>query len=52
MLEQIPFVRGVLELVEDGGPFVALIFAAGVLMWAIIADTRSIPARRASRPTS
>ncbi len=38
MLEQIPFVRGILELVDDGGPFVALIFAAGVLMWAIIAE--------------
>lgn len=38
MLEQIPLIKGVLELVDDGGPFVGLIFAAGVLMWAIIAE--------------
>jgi len=38
VVEQIPFIRGVLELVEDGGPFVALIFATGVLMWGIIAE--------------
>ena len=38
MVEHIPLVRGVLELVDDGGPFVGLIFAAGVLMWAIIAE--------------
>lgn len=38
MLDQIPLIRGVLELVDDGGPFVALIFAAGVLMWGIIAE--------------
>ena len=38
MVEQLPLVRGVLELVDDGGPFVGLIFAAGVLMWAIIAE--------------
>lgn len=38
MLEHIPLIRGVLELVDDGGPFVGLIFAAGVLMWAIIAE--------------
>jgi biopolymer transport protein ExbB len=38
MVEQLPFVKGVIELVEDGGPFVALIFSAGVLMWAIIAE--------------
>jgi biopolymer transport protein ExbB len=36
--DQIPFINGVVELVEDGGPFVALIFAAGVLMWTIIAE--------------
>jgi biopolymer transport protein ExbB len=34
----IPFIKGVIELVEDGGPFVGLIFAAGVLMWTIIAE--------------
>lgn len=38
MLEHIPLIKGVLELVDDGGPFVGLIFAAGVLMWAIIAE--------------
>lgn len=38
MVEQIPVIRGVFELVDDGGPFVGLIFAAGVLMWAIIAE--------------
>lgn len=38
MVESIPFVNGVFELVDDGGPFVALIFAAGVLMWTIIAE--------------
>jgi biopolymer transport protein ExbB len=38
VLEQIPLVNGVVELVDDGGPFVGLIFAAGVLMWAIIAE--------------
>lgn len=38
MLEQIPLVQGVVELIDDGGPFVGLIFAAGVLMWAIIAE--------------
>ncbi len=38
MLDQIPLIKALFELVEDGGPFVALIFAAGVLMWAIIAE--------------
>ena len=38
MVEQIPVIRGVFELVDDGGPFVGLIFAAGVLMWTIIAE--------------
>jgi biopolymer transport protein ExbB len=38
VVEQIPFIRGVLELVDDGGPFVGLIFATGVLMWGIIAE--------------
>jgi len=48
VLDQIPFVQGVLELIDDGGPFVGLIFLAGVLMWAIIAErwwffTRTLP---------
>lgn len=38
MLEQLPFGRGVVELVNDGGPFVAWIFAAGVLMWGMIIE--------------
>jgi biopolymer transport protein ExbB len=38
VVEQIPLIRGVFELVDDGGPFVGLIFAAGVLMWTIIAE--------------
>jgi biopolymer transport protein ExbB len=38
VLENIPLIKGVLELVDDGGPFVGLIFAAGILMWAIIAE--------------
>ncbi len=38
MLDHIPLIRGVLELVDDGGPFVGLIFAAGILMWTIIAE--------------
>lgn len=36
MLEHVPFVRGVVHLVNDGGPFVMWIFAAGILMWAMI----------------
>jgi biopolymer transport protein ExbB len=38
VFEQIPLIKGLLELVDDGGPFVALIFAAGVLMWTLIAE--------------
>lgn len=38
MLEQIPFVRGIVELANDGGPFVVWIFAAGVLMWGLIVE--------------
>lgn len=38
MLDQLPLIRGVLQLVDDGGPFVGLIFAAGILMWTIIAE--------------
>lgn len=36
MFEQIPFVRGIAELANDGGPFVLWIFAAGILMWTLI----------------
>jgi len=38
VLDQLPLIRGVLQLVDDGGPFVGLIFAAGILMWTIIAE--------------
>jgi len=38
VLDQIPLIKALFELVDDGGPFVGLIFAAGVLMWAIIAE--------------
>lgn len=36
MFEQIPLVRGVVDLAADGGPFVLWIFACGVLMWTLI----------------
>jgi len=36
MLEQLPLVSGVVHLVHDGGPFVAWIFAGGLLMWTLI----------------
>lgn len=38
MFEQIPLVRGVAELANDGGPFVIWIFACGVLMWTLIIE--------------
>ncbi|HEX2140535.1 MAG TPA: MotA/TolQ/ExbB proton channel family protein [Woeseiaceae bacterium] len=38
MFEQIPFVRGIAELANDGGPFVLWIFASGVLMWTLIIE--------------
>ena len=38
MLDQLPLVRGVVSLVNDGGPFVLTIFSAGVLMWALILE--------------
>ena len=38
MLENIPLVQGIVQLTNDGGPFVAWIFAAGVLMWALIVE--------------
>jgi biopolymer transport protein ExbB len=36
MLDRIPFIHSIMDLVSDGGPFVMWIFAAGVLMWALI----------------
>jgi biopolymer transport protein ExbB len=38
VLEQIPFIRGVVTLSNDGGPWVIWIFASGVLMWALIIE--------------
>jgi biopolymer transport protein ExbB len=38
VLEQIPLIRGIVSLSNDGGPFVIWIFASGVLMWALILE--------------
>jgi biopolymer transport protein ExbB len=38
VLEQLPLVRGIISLSNDGGPFVIWIFASGVLMWALIIE--------------
>jgi biopolymer transport protein ExbB len=38
VFDQIPLVRGILSLSNDGGPFVIWIFASGVLMWALIIE--------------
>jgi len=38
VLEDIPLVQGIVQLANDGGPFVAWIFAACVLMWALIVE--------------
>jgi biopolymer transport protein ExbB len=38
VLEQIPLLRGIIALANDGGPFVLWIFASGVLMWALIIE--------------
>jgi biopolymer transport protein ExbB len=38
VLEQIPLLQGIIELANDGGPFVLWIFASGVLMWALIIE--------------
>jgi biopolymer transport protein ExbB len=38
VFEQIPFIRGIAELSNDGGPFVIWIFGAGVLMWTLIIE--------------
>lgn len=38
MLENIPLVRGIIHLVTDGGPFVAWIFASGVLLWTLVIE--------------
>jgi biopolymer transport protein ExbB len=36
VLDQIPLFQGIIDLSNDGGPFVIWIFASGVLMWALI----------------
>jgi biopolymer transport protein ExbB len=38
VLDQLPFVRGVIELSNDGGPWVVWIFASGVLLWALVIE--------------
>jgi biopolymer transport protein ExbB len=38
VLDQIPVIRGVVTLSNDGGPWVIWIFASGVLMWALIVE--------------
>ena len=38
MLDQVPLVRGIISLWNDGGPWVFWIFSAGVLMWALILE--------------
>jgi biopolymer transport protein ExbB len=38
VLEQLPLVRGIVSLYNDGGTFVLFIFSAGVLMWALIIE--------------
>jgi biopolymer transport protein ExbB len=38
VLDQIPFIQGVVTLSNDGGPWVRWIFAAGVLLWAMIVE--------------
>ncbi len=38
MLDQIPVVRGIVSLANDGGPFVLCIFAAGILLWGLILE--------------
>jgi biopolymer transport protein ExbB len=38
VLDQLPLIRGIISLSNDGGPFVIWIFASGVLMWALILE--------------
>jgi len=38
VLDQVPLLRGVISLWNDGGPWVFWIFSAGVLMWALILE--------------
>jgi biopolymer transport protein ExbB len=38
VFEQLPIIRGVVTLSNDGGPWVIWIFASGVLMWALVIE--------------
>jgi biopolymer transport protein ExbB len=38
VLDQVPLVRGIITLSNDGGPWVIWIFASGVLMWTLILE--------------
>lgn len=38
MLESIPLVKGVSQLIADGGPYVGWIFASGVLLWGLVIE--------------
>ncbi|MFA5630810.1 MAG: MotA/TolQ/ExbB proton channel family protein [Porticoccaceae bacterium] len=38
MFETLPIVKGVSHLIEDGGPYVAWIFACGVLLCALVIE--------------
>ena len=38
MLDQVPLIRGIVALSNDGGPFVIWIFLSGVLMWTLIIE--------------
>jgi biopolymer transport protein ExbB len=38
VLDQVPLIRGIVSLSNDGGPFVIWIFASGVLMWTLIIE--------------
>jgi biopolymer transport protein ExbB len=38
VLEQIPLIRGIVSLSNDGGPFVFWIFASGVLLWSLVIE--------------
>jgi biopolymer transport protein ExbB len=38
VLDQIPLIRGIVSLSNDGGPFVFWIFASGVLLWSLVIE--------------
>jgi len=38
VLDQVPLIRGIVSLYNDGGTFVLFIFSGGVLMWALILE--------------